>query len=155
MLYQQYKPALVARAAEGVTDKIAEGLKYLPMNLEIRGRRAEFYRESLNHPAVIHRPGYPGEVCWRYVCHLPAHWRDGAIKYLSERNIPVSTWYPAVDRFFRERPDDYHLPGADSFELTVINLWVDPQTKDEVIECSSTYLLEYLTQETMEWGKER
>jgi dTDP-4-amino-4,6-dideoxygalactose transaminase len=150
VLYQQYIPTLVARASDEISRMIAQGLKGLTMNLDIRGQRAEYYRESLKHPVIIHRPHQQGEVCWRYICHLPSHLRDGAINYLQSRNLPASKWYPAVDRFFRERPIDFNFPGADSFEQTVINLWVDPSTKDDVVERSSTYLLEYLEQQTGE-----
>lgn len=147
VLYRQYKPALVARAVEGLTDVIAKGLLGLSINLDVRRRRADFYRERLNHPAIIHRPPQSGEVCWRYICHLPSQLRDGATRYLIERELPISTWYPAVDRLFRERPASNTLPGVDSFERTVINLWVEPTMKDDVVERSSVCLIEYIAEE--------
>jgi dTDP-4-amino-4,6-dideoxygalactose transaminase len=148
VVYENYKSALVARASDKLPKMIAQVLKSLSMNLNIRRRRAESYREHLNHPVIMHPPPQQGEVCWRYICHLPANLRDGAIKYLKDRNLPISSWYPAVDRLFRERPPDYTLPGADSFEQTVINLWVDPSVNEDIVEKSYTYLLEYLIQNT-------
>lgn len=149
-LYCQYKPALVARAADGTGTLIVERLKDLRENLDIRHKRAQYYRERLNHPAIVHRPRQEGEVCWRYVCHLPVNLRNSAVAYLRERDLPVSTWYPAVDKFFRERPHDCNFPGADSFERTVINLWVDPVVREDVIGRCSTTLLEYLAQANVE-----
>lgn len=144
-LYQSYRPALVARAASGTADIIAEGLGNLPTNLDIRRRRAEHYREQLAHPAITHCPVQVGEVCWRYICHLPAHLRDGAVSFLRSQSLPISTWYPAVDRLFGERPEQYEMPGADSFEQTVTNLWVEPGASDDVVQRTAECLLEYLS----------
>lgn len=135
----------MARSADEATGKlIAERLKDLKENLSIRQERAEYYREQLNHPSIMHRPRQAGEVFWRYVCHLPFGLRDDAVVYLRERGLPISTWYPAVDKFFGERPDGLDLPGADSFEQTVINLFVDPLIRDDVVERCATCLYEYL-----------
>ena len=145
VLYQRYKPALVARAANGTADMIAEALGNLSANLDVRCQRAEYYREVLTHPVITHRPHQTGDVYWRYICHLPPHLRDGAVRYLRDRDLPISTWYPAVDRLFRERSPHQALPGVDSFEQTVINLWVEPMTSEYMIKNSAKCLLEYLS----------
>jgi len=143
-LYKRYKPALVARSGGDTAIKIATGLKGLCDNLEIRRIRSNYYREYLNHSSILHRPLQSGEVCWRYTCHIEENLRDGAINHLRNCELPVSTWYPAVDKFFRERPDGCRFPGADLFEKRVVNLWVEPPTADEIITRTTSELVQYL-----------
>lgn len=144
--FQRYRPALVARAASASPEVIGKSLGGLPANMRVRRERAERYRKTLAHPMIIHRPPSAGEVPWRYVCHLPSMVRDKAVNYLRQHNVPVSTFYPAVDRLFAERPEGLSLQGADRFERSVVNLWLEPGCPEDVVESSSSRLLECLTQ---------
>ncbi|MCB9554679.1 MAG: DegT/DnrJ/EryC1/StrS aminotransferase family protein [Deltaproteobacteria bacterium] len=142
-LYQSYIPALAAAADPAQSERIAAGLDQLRDNLAARTDCADRYRAMLTDPTISHRPPLPGEVWWRYICHVPKTVRDTVVTELRAQNLPISHWYPAVDRLFGQRK--HPLAGADAFEQTVLNLWVEPNADGEdVVERTCDALLRAL-----------
>ncbi len=133
-IYRCYRPALLASAPPELAAMVARALQRLPENLEVRAERAKRYRQSLAHQRITHRRATPGEACWRYTFHLPASIRNLVVQHVRTHDLPISTWYPAVDRLIHKRPTGTTLAGGDQFEQTVVNLFVDPSVENETIE---------------------
>lgn len=141
-IYRCYRPALLTSAPPELATTITRALQHLPENLITRAERAEQYRRLLAHDRITHRRPTPGESCWRYTFHLPREVRNLVVQHLRARDLPISTWYPAVDRLFHKRPTGKTMAGGDQFEQTVVNLFVDPSVEDETVEACSREIIE-------------
>ncbi|MCH7873036.1 MAG: DegT/DnrJ/EryC1/StrS family aminotransferase [Planctomycetes bacterium] len=133
-IYRGYRPALLASAPPELASMIAGALRHLAENLDVRAERAKRYRQALVHQRITHRRATPGESCWRYTFHLPADIRDQVVRHVRTHDLPISTWYPAVDRFFHKRSVGTTMAGGDQFEQTVVNLFVEPSVENKTIE---------------------
>lgn len=140
-IYRCYRPALLASAPPEWAATVARALQRLPEILEVRAERAKRYRYSLAHERVTHRRATPGESCWRYTFHLPAEIRDQVVQHVRAHDLPISTWYPAVDRLFHKRPAGRTMAGGDQFEQTVVNLFVEPSVENETVEACARELV--------------
>lgn len=111
--------------------KILDALQALDSQLEVRRTRSMIYEQNLNHPLLI-KPHYPdGAVVWRYSFRC-LRGRDALVDLLRQQGIPVSSWFPSVDRMFGRRhsepPSPY--PESDTAEAEIVNLWVDSSVSD-------------------------
>jgi dTDP-4-amino-4,6-dideoxygalactose transaminase len=138
--YERYLPSLEARADAGLIGSLQVGLKLLPNNVGQRRRAAQLYQEFITHPALRHVRLSEGSVPWRYCILAPVVLRDGLIEALRARSIPCSTWYPPIDKMFQRYSVGRCYPGAESFAQTVINLWTEPGTSDDMIVAASDVL---------------
>ncbi len=133
-IYRCYRPALLASAPPELATTVTRAVQRLPKILEVRHERADRYRRLLDHQHITHRRPTPGEACWRYTFHLPANMRNLVVQHVRAHDLPISTWYPAVDRLFHKRPMGKTMAGGDQFEHTVVNLLVDSSVEDETVE---------------------
>jgi len=124
-LYSEYMDYLLFKIDSTVIRKIKSSLKNLRLNIMNRKKKAQIYREKLNHPLIQHRPEIPGEIHWRYTFLVSENKRDKIVEKIQKNNLPISTWFPPVHILFEEggRYDEY--PDAYSFAKRVVNLWVN------------------------------
>jgi len=143
-LYRILQPAVLHAPTEGLSSTVLGKIAGLDENIAIRGERAYKYRNELNHPLVIHPPHFTESVCWRYSIHVPGSVRDDLIEHLRGRGLPVSKWYPAVDRLFHDVEGETKNRGVDMFEQTVVNMWVDISVSEEIVDMTIEEILQFM-----------
>ncbi len=133
-LFDLYAESYFFRPDPVWADRIRQELPTLDLRFERRRRRAEFYASQLRRPWLVHTHFPDESMVWRYTLRC-WHKRDELIECLRHHGIPVSSWYPAVDRMFAAResglPSPY--PQADFASDQVVNLWVDETLSDDAV----------------------
>jgi dTDP-4-amino-4,6-dideoxygalactose transaminase len=129
-LPEVFRPLHLFAFDPGDAPGLLSALGGLPAAVETRRRNAALYRRSLTHPLVQHPRPADGAVPWRYTLLILNGQGRGVAREMRDRGFDVSTWYPAVHRWFqsgRDQPPG-DLTNALYLERCLLNLWVDPDT---------------------------
>lgn len=123
----QAGPGFLCRFEPSWEAPLLEKLRDLPATVERRRRGAARLAEALARAGCPVAPIVPpaGSVHWRLNL-LFSSGRDRVLRGLLDRGLKASSWYPAVDLFFRDRDArPWPLPVADRIGDQILNLWVD------------------------------
>ncbi len=130
-------PSLLSRFDERYASPIGQALARLPHTVEVRGARWRKLRDALSRlPASwlhVCRPP-EGSVPWRLNALLP-NGRDSVLKHLLSQGVKISSWFPPVDQFFRERdPTSHPTPVSDRVGAQILNFWVNEEVDADYCE---------------------
>lgn len=142
-LYSEYMNYMLYMPDQNLIGIIRKGLERLPANLTSRKDRAILYRRLLQHKFIYHRPEVEGDVYWRYSFLVPQQIRNSLVDELRSYDIPVSTWFPPVHKFF-EVSEEENFQSAELFSRQVVNLWVDESITHERVEYTSNKVIAFL-----------
>lgn len=123
----------------GIIPKIQRALRRLPEIVSLRRQRAQWYRQFLNHPRIIH-PNYRWEgVSWRYSFLVKSSKQQEIAAAIRKKGIHVSNWYPPVHELYCLKPTQ--LQNAEFIGRHIFNLWVDPEYSRRDIQRISDVVL--------------
>lgn len=106
--------------------RLAMELNRLEQNLEERRERAvRFYEAFSNRDGIVPLLHKEGDVYWRFNL-LIEHGRNQILRELLADGLPISSWHPSADVFFRQRQsEDLATPVSDRISGQILNLWVN------------------------------
>jgi dTDP-4-amino-4,6-dideoxygalactose transaminase len=116
--------------------------------MEMRKRKADYYRCALAHPGIRHPEWREGIVPWRYTFLLESADQRRVTALLRSQGIDVSNWYPSLHRWYEHDTAAWMTyPGAEFVSARVMNFWVAPAYSQEEMERATKALLQILNQE--------
>lgn len=95
-----------------------------------RNKRTRLYKEYLDETFIDKSKKYC-DVLWRYSFLYKGN-REELLKKVREKGIDISSWYPALHKFYSNQNDD-EFPNAKIIEEKIINLWVNEEYSEEKI----------------------
>lgn len=95
-----------------------------------RNKRADLYEKYLESD-LIHKAKCSYETLWRY-SFLYKGDREELLNKVRERGIDISSWYPALHKFYSNQNDN-EFPNTRIIEEKIINLWVNEEYSEEKI----------------------
>lgn len=95
-----------------------------------RNTRADLYEKYLESD-LIHKAKCCYEALWRF-SFLYKGDREELLNKVRERDIDISSWYPALHKFYSNQNDN-DLPNTRIIEEKIINLWVNEEYSEEKI----------------------
>jgi len=125
-------------------NKIHEGLLGLEKNLSQRNDHAAQFIEIFSKVKIDYMSHPKGSTYWRFSIFVPSRkLRNEILNILHKNNLHASSWYPTIDRYFRERKTDQEIMfrNCDSVEKKIINLWVNDSIGIEYIQESSQLII--------------
>ena len=103
---------------------------------EINSRREKFLKfessligKKIENIKIFHPPR--GSVYWRLNMFMEQ--RDILLKKMLSNQMKVSSWFPSVDLFFKERPSISSTPVSDRIGDSILNIWVNGSADDSYI----------------------
>lgn len=95
-----------------------------------RNKRADLYGKYLDK-SLIHKPKCSYETLWRYT-FLYRGDREELLKQVREKGIDISSWYPALHKFYSTQ-EEQEFPNSKIIEEKIINLWINEENSEEKI----------------------
>ena len=123
--------------------KLERQLEQLEYNITSRQKKAErFFDELSFNSEIIPLIHQQGDVYWRFNI-LFKHSRDRILKRLLAYGLPISSWHPSVDIFFRNRSlMNQETPISDRIGKQILNLWVN-DTVDQNYEATVISIIKH------------
>ncbi|KGK86060.1 aminotransferase class V-fold PLP-dependent enzyme [Clostridium sp. HMP27] len=95
-----------------------------------RNKRANLYGRYL-HKSLIHKAKCTYEILWRY-SFLYKGDREQLLYKIREKGIDVSSWYPALYKFYSQQ-EEKEFSNSQIVEKQIVNLWVNEKYSQEKI----------------------
>lgn len=95
-----------------------------------RNKRVDLYERHLAE-YLIHKTKSSYDTLWRYSFLYKGN-REELFKKVREKGIDISSWYPALHKFYSNQKDD-KFPNAKIIDEKIINLWVNEEYSEEKI----------------------
>lgn len=111
-------------------EEVIEKLANIEKIKSERNKRADLYEKYLDE-CFIYKPKCSYETLWRYT-FLYRGDREELLKKVREKGIDISSWYPALHKFYSNQNDD-DSPNVKIIEEKIINLWINEEYSEEKI----------------------
>lgn len=115
-------------------------MRGLTRAVEARREKARLYRELLSPCRAVRVLPLPeGSVPWRFNIWFEGGLRDRMLRALLKEGVPVSSWYPRIDRFLAEGTyQAAPAPTAEWLDRGIMNLWLDEATTPADIQAMAS-----------------
>lgn len=140
------RAAFLHRFPENREADILAKLYDLPRRIEERQKKAAILECSLENIASTALPLVPpdGSVIWRFNL-LIDRGRDDLLRHLLAKRYMVSSWYPPVDIFFRNREHaESPTPICDEVGRRILNLWVNQEAESSYLNSIATEIVNFV-----------
>ena len=111
-------------------EEVTEKIKCIKNIKDKRNKRTKLYEECLDTTFIDKAKKHCG-VLWRYSFLYKGN-REELLKKVREKGIDISSWYPALHKFYSNQNDD-EFPNAKIIEEHIVNLWVNEEYSEEKI----------------------
>lgn len=111
-------------------EELVEEIKKINYIKNERNYRANLYNKYLEEKN-IYKSKKDYDVLWRYSFLYKGN-REELLKRVREKSIDISSWYPALHKFYSNQPED-EFNNANIIEKEIVNLWVDLQYSENKI----------------------
>ncbi len=111
-------------------EEIIEKIECIKNIKDERNKRTKLYEKCLDE-AFIDKAKKNYDALWRYSFLYKGN-REELFLKVREKRIDISSWYPALHKFYSNQNDD-EFPNAKIIEEKIINLWVNEGYSEEKI----------------------